>query len=107
MAANPFEQVAFYRVVGRIASQTSSLSAQMPILEFFSRPSPSTRETILLADVLGGGHECMAIVEKFLDLEGPMVLQDLPKVVENASVGERIEKMGNDFFTGQQIKGTY
>jgi hypothetical protein len=36
-----------------------------------------------------------------------MVLQDLPKVVENASVGERIEKMGNDFFTGQQIKGTY
>jgi hypothetical protein len=54
-----------------------------------------------------GGHECIANVEKFLDLEGPMVLQDLPKVVENASVGERIEKMGNDFFTGQQIKGTY
>jgi hypothetical protein len=49
----------------------------------------------------------MAIVEKFLDLEGPMVLQDLPKVVENASVGERIETMGNDYCTGQQIKGTY
>jgi len=48
----------------------------------------------------------MANVEKFLDLGG-MVLQDLPKVVENASVAERIEKMGNDDFTGQQIKGTY
>jgi len=48
----------------------------------------------------------MANVEKFLDL-GDMVLQDLPKVVENASVAERIEKMGNDDFTGQQIKGTY
>ncbi|KAH8782129.1 hypothetical protein BGZ57DRAFT_926118 [Hyaloscypha finlandica] len=46
----------------------------------------------------------MANVEKFLDLGG-MVLQDLPKVVENASVAERIEKMGNDDFTGQQIKG--
>lgn len=49
----------------------------------------------------------MAIVEKFLDLEGRMVLQDLPKVVENASVGESIEKMGNDYLTEQQIKGTY
>ena len=48
----------------------------------------------------------MANVEKFLDL-GDMVLQDLPKVVESASVAERIEKMGNDDFTGQQIKGTY
>jgi hypothetical protein len=53
-----------------------------------------------------GGHEYMAIVEKFLDLEGRIVLQDLPKVVENASVGERIEKMGNDYLTAQQIKGT-
>ena len=49
----------------------------------------------------------MAVVEKFLDLEGPVVLQNFPKVVENATVGERIEKLGNDYFTGQQIKGTY
>jgi hypothetical protein len=49
----------------------------------------------------------MAIVEKLSDLEGRMVLQDLPKVVENTSVGERIEKMGNDYLTGQQVKGTY
>jgi hypothetical protein len=49
----------------------------------------------------------MAIVEKVLDLEGRMALQDLPKVVEHASVGERIEKMGNDYLTAQQIKGTY
>jgi hypothetical protein len=80
----------------------------MPILEFFSGPSPSTRETTLLSNVLGRGEEgCMANIEKFLDLEGPMVLQDLRKVVENASVGVRIEKMGNDYFTGQQIKGAY
>jgi hypothetical protein len=49
----------------------------------------------------------MAIVEKFLDLEGRMALQDSPKVVEHASVGERIEKVGNDYLTAQQIKGTY
>ena len=66
-------------------------------------------ETPLLVDIGGGkGTEISAFKQAFPDLNGRLILQDLPHVVKDAAELENhgIERMVYDFFTRQPIKGT-
>ena len=57
-------------------------------------------------DIGGGtGQQCVAIKEKFPNLSGKVILQDLPAVIAEAKVPENIETMAYDFFTPQPVKG--
>jgi demethylsterigmatocystin 6-O-methyltransferase len=60
----------------------------------------------VFVDIGGGtGQQCAAIKEKFPDLPGKVILQDLPAVVAEAKLPEDIETMAYDFFTPQPVKG--
>jgi demethylsterigmatocystin 6-O-methyltransferase len=57
-------------------------------------------------DVGGGkGQQCAALLQKNANLNGRIILQDLPTVVAGAITDDRVERMGHDFFTEQPIKG--
>jgi hypothetical protein len=58
-------------------------------------------------DVGGGkGHECKNLLDRYPDLQGKLVTQDLPFVIDDIyDLDPRIEKMPHDFTTPQSIKG--
>jgi hypothetical protein len=66
-------------------------------------------ERVLFVDVGGGmGHQVQRFSERYPDLKGKLVLEDLPIVVKHAlDLPSSIEKVGHDFFTPQpaSIKG--
>ncbi|KAK6065241.1 Demethylsterigmatocystin 6-O-methyltransferase 8 [Seiridium cupressi] len=66
----------------------------------------STRETPLLVDVgAGRGHDLLEFHSRFPN-NGPLVLQDLPAVIESIrELDTAIEPMAYDFFNKQPIKG--
>ncbi|MCJ1354648.1 MAG: hypothetical protein MMC33_004637 [Icmadophila ericetorum] len=60
----------------------------------------------VFVDVGGSiGHQCVALVEKYPQLKGRVVLQDRPEVVANAIPNEGVKAMAHDFMTEQPIKG--
>lgn len=60
-----------------------------------------------LVDVGGGsGHDIEGLKELFgNNINGKLVLQDRPEILEIAQVSPPIEKMGHDFLTEQPVKG--
>ena len=63
----------------------------------------------LFLDVGGGsGHQCVAFrkatAERF---PGRVILQDLPGALDAAPTEEGVEKMAQNFFEGQAVKGGY
>ncbi|KAM0814060.1 putative O-methyltransferase domain-containing protein [Seiridium cardinale] len=66
----------------------------------------STKETPLLVDVgAGRGHDLLEFHSRFPE-NGPLVLQDLPAVIESIrELDTTIEPMAYDFFKEQPIKG--
>ncbi|KAB8213402.1 S-adenosyl-L-methionine-dependent methyltransferase [Aspergillus novoparasiticus] len=63
-------------------------------------------DAVFLVDVGGNqGHDLIRFREKFPDLIGRLVLQDLPKAVASAPSEEAIEAMGYNFLDPQPVKG--
>ena len=66
---------------------------------------------VFIVDVGGSnGHDLLQLKDKFPDLPGRCVLQDLKEVVEGAVQSGQLEKSGieaeaHDFFTPQPVKG--
>lgn len=65
----------------------------------------------VFVDVGGGfGHQCIALKARFPDLEGKLVLEDLPQTLEHlpspiAAQLKGVEQVGHSFFDPQPIKG--
>ncbi|MCJ1251526.1 hypothetical protein MMC30_008761 [Trapelia coarctata] len=60
----------------------------------------------LFVDVGGGvGHQCQALIAKYPNMAGRVVLEDQPQVIENALAVDGMEKRGIDFFVDQPVKG--
>ena len=60
----------------------------------------------LLVDVGGGfGHQCLAFKAKYPKLPGRLILQDIPQTLEHVQPMESVEKMVQNFFEPQAIKG--
>jgi hypothetical protein len=66
-------------------------------------------KAVTLVDIGGNlGHDIQVFQERFPDIGGRLVLQDLKEVVDaNKTVLEGIEKVEYDFFTPQPIKGLF
>lgn len=61
----------------------------------------------LYVDIGGGiGHQCKQFKEKFPNLPGRVVLQDLPHSIARAFPTPGVENMAHDFFTPQPVLGT-
>lgn len=50
-------------------------------------------------------HTYMALREKYPDIPGRVILQDLPATVERALPTPGVENMAHDFFQPQPVKG--
>ena len=72
---------------------------------------PTESSVPFLVDIGGGlGHDISAFAAKFPDLQGRLVLEDLPHVIEAIDKEEnkpdaKIERVKYDFFTPQPLKG--
>ncbi|KAI4088972.1 MAG: hypothetical protein LQ344_005724 [Seirophora lacunosa] len=65
-------------------------------------------DAVTVVDVGGGlGHGLTELKDKFPELKGRLILQDLPKTIEHAGDGEGIfEPTAHDFFTPQPVQGS-
>lgn len=71
--------------------------------------SPERDVAVTLVDIGGNqGHDLVNLKAKFPNLQGGLVLQDLPDVVAKAEFNDTsISAMGHNFFDPQPIKRTY
>lgn len=78
-----------------------------PFAENILADSDSGEQSVTVVDVGGGlGHGLVELKEKFPSIQGRLVLQDLPKTVQQAGSGAgKFEPMAHDFFTPQPIQG--
>ncbi|CAG7931716.1 unnamed protein product [Penicillium olsonii] len=74
-----------------------------PVEEKLRVQSPSD---VLLVDVGGGrGKDLLSFRERFPNLQGRLVLQDLSHVAETAEIPSEIEAQVHNFFDEQPVKG--
>ena len=60
----------------------------------------------LLVDLGGAmGHQAIAFRERFPDLPGIVILQDLPHVIDNVPAMHGVEAMKHDFWNQQPVLG--
>jgi len=63
-------------------------------------------EDVIFVDVAGGvGHQCALLKERYKELEGRVILQDLPIVIPQAIPTPGVETQGIDMWQGQPVKG--
>lgn len=55
----------------------------------------------------GIGHQCKQFRDKFPELPGRVILQDLPHTVAEALSTPGVENMAHDFFKPQLVKGKF
>ena len=65
-------------------------------------------EKAVFVDIGGGfGHQALAFHSKFPNVSGRIIVQDIPPVLEHAQLPAPIEKMPQNFFEPQPIKGDF
>lgn len=63
------------------------------------------KDRAIYVNIGGGiGHQCKQFKEKYPDLNGRVILQDLPPSIAKALPTEGVENMEHDFFEPQPIK---
>lgn len=61
---------------------------------------------VLFVDIGGGiGGRCAKFKAKYPDVQGRVVLQDLPHAIQMALPTEGVENMLHNFFTPQPVQG--
>ena len=90
----------------REASGISSWLDFYPFRDRIISGSEESSQAVLMVDVGGGlGHGLQELRAKFPDLSGRLILQDLPKTIEQAEHIEGVfEPMAHDFLTPQPIQ---
>jgi demethylsterigmatocystin 6-O-methyltransferase len=75
----------------------------VPFVELCANEDP---EQPIFVDVGGSiGHQCVALKEKYPELPGRIIYQDLPVVIAHGLKIPGVEPMVYDFFQEQPIKG--
>lgn len=91
------------------AMAASSAIGELKAVKMLSGLFPHTetaKDETLVVDVGGGRGKILNELRKARpDLEGTMIVQDLPKEIEGREPGHGVHAMAYDFFTLQPIKG--
>jgi demethylsterigmatocystin 6-O-methyltransferase len=93
------------------AIQSSDWMVEFDLLDKKARAiplyQPQPVEKPFFVDVGGGyGHQCVHRREKYPNLHGRLVLQDLPQAVGQLPPIDGVKAMAQDFFEKQAIEGT-
>ena len=68
--------------------------------------SNGSGDKILFVDIGGGRGQSLKAFRKHMPgLKGRMIVQDLPKVIEDQTSENGVEAMAHDFFSHQPVKG--
>lgn len=104
MSSKPYYQNAFDTVMAApYRRDEESWFNFFPVEKKLQVNGPSE---VLLVDVGGGrGKDLRAFHERFPDLPGRLILQDLAHVTETADVTNKIENQAHSFFDEQPVKG--
>jgi hypothetical protein len=66
----------------------------------------SKPEDVIFVDVAGGtGHQCALLKAKIPELQGRVILEELPMVLPHAIPTPGVETMAIDMWQGQPVKG--
>lgn len=91
-----------------MANQREGLPTWLSVYPIEEETKGWNPENPVFVDVGGGiGHQCLALITKYPQLPGRVVLQDLPAALEQALPMQNVEALGHDFFQPQPIKGIY
>ena len=103
METHPVQQGAFHRFM---EAQFAALPTWLDAVSFESEiAQDASADDVVFVDVGGGnGSQCAALKKAFPHLQGRIILQDRPPVLENALAVEGMEKMSHDFLTEQPVK---
>ncbi|OJJ56961.1 hypothetical protein ASPSYDRAFT_205904 [Aspergillus sydowii CBS 593.65] len=112
LARNPEAQSAFNTVMGNRRGMQKNWFEMYPVLERFNytetvAEGKGEKDRVLLVDVGGNeGHELVAFRKRFPNLQGRLILQDIPSVVEGitAPLGENIDIVKYNMLDPQPIK---
>jgi ribosomal protein RSM22 (predicted rRNA methylase) len=106
METHPIQQGAFHRFM---EAQFATLPTWLDALSFESEIAQNaSADDIVFVDVGGGnGSQCAALRKAFPHLQGRIVLQDRPAVLESALHVEGMERMPYDFLTEQPVKSVF
>jgi ribosomal protein RSM22 (predicted rRNA methylase) len=103
METHPIHQEAFHRFM---EAQFASLPTWLDAVSFESEIAHDTSaDDIVFVDVGGGnGSQCAALKKALPHLQGRIILQDRPVVLEGALEVAGMEKMPHNFLTEQPVK---
>jgi demethylsterigmatocystin 6-O-methyltransferase len=88
------------------AFQSSEWFADFRLFEKEALDTAQGSKRLFFVDVGGGhGHQCIEVRNRFPNLEGQLVLQDLPEVVAGLADISGVKIEACDFFQGQTVKG--
>ncbi|KAL2865424.1 O-methyltransferase-domain-containing protein [Aspergillus lucknowensis] len=88
------------------AFQSGDWAVGFDLFEKEAIRAPKHLERVFLVDVGGGhGHQCVEIRNKFPNLNGQLVLQDLPEVLNGLPDIPGVKIEAHDFFQEQTVKG--
>jgi hypothetical protein len=103
METHPIQQGAFHRFM---EAQFAMLPTWLNAVPFESETAhDASADDIVFVDVGGGnGSQCAALKKEYPHLQGRIILQDRPAVLESALEVSGMEKMPYDFLTEQPVK---
>ena len=76
--------------------------------QLFAGATSGKDDSVLVVDVAGGkGHDIASLRAHFPETPGRLILQDLPRTLENAVTPDGVERMPFDLFSDQPVRGWY
>ncbi|KAE8370459.1 S-adenosyl-L-methionine-dependent methyltransferase [Aspergillus caelatus] len=93
-----------------MSTQRETKPIFLDVLDFPSEIGPSDESTVLFVDIGGSrGHQSIALRQRYPDLLGRVIVQDIPHVVAEVTANplpgfESIEIMEHNMFTPQPLK---
>ncbi|KAM7191679.1 S-adenosyl-L-methionine-dependent methyltransferase [Rhypophila sp. PSN 637] len=104
MSEHPEQLAHFHKYMALRRQVELSWLTVYPVLE--ETKGLSDPERALYVNVGGGiGHQCAQFREKYPEIQGRVILQDLPATIEQALPTPGVENMAHDFFQPQPVKG--
>jgi ribosomal protein RSM22 (predicted rRNA methylase) len=102
METRPIQQATFHRFM---EAQFASLPTWLDVVSFESEIAhDASADDIVFVDVGGGnGSQCAALKKEYPHLQGRIILQDRPAVLESALQVSGMEKIPHDFLTEQPV----
>ncbi|ELR01772.1 hypothetical protein GMDG_00148, partial [Pseudogymnoascus destructans 20631-21] len=104
LESHPVQGAAFHRFM---EAQFASLPTWLDVLPFDTEYAASaTPETLIFVDLGGGnGQQYVALRKKYPALQGRIILQDRPAILEKAITPDIVERMPYDYLGEQPVKG--